>query len=139
MQKVQMDNDKFDVFINSRVRGSVLTKPIIAVQLKCEMSGMATATTIAYQVDVETYDSLRDPMVSAPRILVVVRVPNDPGAWLAQSENKLELNHCAYWVSLKNAPAISTASKVIQIPRANIFSAAALQGMMQNTADGVDL
>lgn len=140
IQNVQIDNDKIDMLINSRVQGAIFTKPLISLQLKCQRSGLAMVDPIPYALSVETYDNLRDPKVMNPRILVVVLVPDNPIDWIAQNETQLEIKHCGYWVSLKNhLPAAGLTSKTVHLPRANIFSPDALRTMMQRAADGLDL
>jgi hypothetical protein len=135
-----IDHDKVDFSIRSRVRGSVRTKPQIDVQLKCQMSGHAIADPISYSLDLETYDNLRDPLVSNPRILVVVFVPSNVNEWISQSDKELVMRHCAYWISLKGAAASSNAtSQTVYLPQKNVFNPSALQAMMSNTSNGLDL
>jgi len=135
-----IDNDKVDYSVRSRVLGSQRTKPQIDIQAKCRMNGPAFADPISYTLDLETYDSLRDPRVCNPRILVVVEVPSDLNDWLTQSESELVMSHCAYWLSLKGAPASqNTTVQTVYLPRGNIFSPDALRAMMVNTSNGLDL
>lgn len=101
IERVALDNDKIDYIISSRVRGRVRTKPKVDIQAKCKMGSPASDDPIPYVIDLSTYDNLRDPLVSNPRILVVVLVPTDVDGWIAQSEAELVLKHCAYWLSLK--------------------------------------
>ena len=77
IESTTLDNDKIDYIISSRVRGTVRTKPKIDVQAKCRMGPPASTDPITYALDLATYDSLRDPLVSNPRILVVVLIPED--------------------------------------------------------------
>lgn len=104
------------------------------------MSGPASDDPIPYPLDLETYDNLRDPRVSIPRILVLVRVPANVNEWLSQSETELVMSHCAYWLSLKGAPASENAtSQTVYFPRKNVFNPTALQQMMSDTSNGLDL
>jgi hypothetical protein len=134
------DIDKLDFTVHSRVVGSLLSKPQINIQAKCERSGLATKAPIPYALDLETYDNLRDPLVVSPRILVLVLVPEHESEWLAQSEKELIMSHCGYWLSLKGLPASKNeTSQTVYLPRTNIFTPAVLQEMMMKTGDGVDL
>lgn len=134
------DNDKIDFIIKSRVVGTVRTKPQIDIQVKCRSSGAAAVDPISYSIDLATYDGLRDPLVVNPRLLVLVLVPEDVNSWLTQSELNLSLKHCAYWVSLRGSPdSENAATQTIYFPRLNVFSADALVGMMQQTANGQDI
>lgn len=135
-----IDHDKVDFSIRSRVRGSIRTKPQIDVQVKCQMIGQASTDPISYPLDLETYDNLRDPLVSNPRILVLVLVPTNVAEWISQSHKELAVSHCAYWASLKGLPASSNAtSQTVYLPQKNIFNPSALQAMMSNTSNGLDL
>lgn len=141
---MEMDNDKIDYTVKSRVRGSVRTKPQIDIQAKCVLGSAASGTEISYTIDADTYNNLRDPLVSNPRILVLVVVPkglsdDDTSNWISQQHTHSILNYCSYWISLKNAPDITTASKTIYIPTANILTPMALRGMMVKASNGVDL
>lgn len=134
------DNNKTDFWVGSRVKGSQRTQPQIHIQSKCLLSAPASKDPISYQLDIDTYDSLRDPLVANPRILVVVLTPNDISNWIMQDEANLVLKHCAYWVSLKDAPEVlDQASRVVHIPRGNVFTPKALQAMMVHTSNGEDL
>jgi hypothetical protein len=106
------------------------------------MGGVPDGDIVSYNLDIETYNNLRDPLVSNPRILVVVFVPNDETAasWIDQSEATLSLRHCGYWITLKNLPASeNVTSQTVYLPKFNIFTPAALRQMMELTSDGRDL
>jgi hypothetical protein len=104
------------------------------------MSGLASSDAISYPLDLETYDSLRDPLVSIPRILVLVLVPSNVNEWLSQSHKELVMSHCGYWVSLKGAAESTNAtSQTVHVPKKNVFNPATLQAMMSNTSNGLDL
>lgn len=140
VESVGLDNDKIDYLVRSRVQGKVLNKPQVDVQAKCRMNGMASSDPISYSLDLETYDNLRDVKVCIPRILVLVQVPASIEEWVAQSENFLSLQHCAYWVSLKGmGPSTNATSQTVHIPRKNLFGVQALQTMMTKIADGLEL
>jgi hypothetical protein len=136
------DNDKIDYTASSRVRGSARTKPKIDIQAKCRMGPVPEGETISYSLDIETYDNLRDPLVSNPRILVVVFAPYDETAetWIEQSETTLSLRHCGYWTTLKSLPPTeNSTSQTVHLPKSNIFTPAALRLMMELTSEGREL
>jgi len=136
VEAVSLDNDKVDYLVRSRFQGKILNKPQIDIQAKCERSGAATSDPISYSLDLETYDNLRDDKVCIPRILVLVLVPNEVQDWLGQTEQALEVRHCAYWVSLNGFPAsANTSSQTVYIPRKNLFGPQVLQSMMVTIAD----
>lgn len=139
VQRLQIDNDKIDLTVSSRLAGSMYTKPSIGIQVKCMLGDAANSDPISYSVDIDTYNNLRDPLVASPRILVVVLAPNQPDEWTVQTEAQLALMHCAYWATLKGLPDVDNGStKTVYLPRANVFTPDALRAMMQKTADGVD-
>ncbi|WP_313593565.1 DUF4365 domain-containing protein [Agrobacterium cavarae] len=134
------DNDKIDWWIGSRVRGTKFTKPQIHVQVKCLLSQVAVGEHTSYDLDIDTYDNLRDSRVSSPRILVVVLAPKDFPDWLKQDEERLALCHCAYWLSLKGEPDVpNKTTKTVHLSRSNVFSPRALQAMMVRASNGEDL
>ncbi len=66
-----------------------------------------------------------------PRILVVMVVPKDMDAWLVQSQANLLVTGCAYWVSLRGGPDVSTQTTTVKVPRDNVFGPQSLLDMMQ--------
>src|SRR5262245_56195045 len=60
--------------------------PKIEIQLKCTSREVLHADHLAFSIDLETYDSLRDPCHMVPRILVLVVVSDDVMNWLVHSE-----------------------------------------------------
>jgi hypothetical protein len=135
-----LDNDKIDYTVSSRVRGRIKHKPKIDIQAKCHMRGVAAHDDIPLTIDIETYNNLRDPLLSNPRILVVVLAPEEISTWIQQSDAELILRHCAYWLSLKGLPDTENAtSKTVHLPRGNIFTPAALREMMDRTSNGREL
>ena len=140
VEATTLDNDKIDYVVKSRVQGSQRNKPQIDIQVKCQMSGIASTEPISYSIDLETYDSLRDMKVCIPRILVLVLVPGNVEEWMSQTERELVLSHCAYWASLKGLPySQNLTSQTVHLSRTNIFGPSALKAMMSKTADGLEL
>ncbi|ESQ88977.1 hypothetical protein ABAC460_14445 [Asticcacaulis sp. AC460] len=140
ISKPETDHDKVDFIISSREKGSVLNKPKIDLQSKCRMSGIATEDPIAYSIDIETYNNLRDSRVSNPRLLILTLVPNSTSGWMSQSEEQLVLKHCSYWISLKGQPETKNSTGItVYFPRANLFTPISLKEMMIKTGNGEDL
>lgn len=132
------DIDKVDVVAMSRRRGKVFSKPSIFMQAKCRLGGVPEGTgDIPYQLDIATYDNLRDPTVTNPRILVVVFVPQFLDDWMLQDEKQMAMKHCGYWASLLNAPeVVDQGTRVVHLPRTNRLTPHALQAMMTVVSDG---
>lgn len=136
----ETDNDKVDIVAMSRMKGTKFTKPKIDIQSKCKIGPAPTSDPMSYKLDIETYDNLRDPFVTNPRILVVVFVPQLHNDWVMQDHAQLALKHCGYWTCLQDEPEVTGQdSKTVHLPKANLFSAAALQAMMVSASNGVSL
>src|SRR5438876_1110445 len=79
------------------------------LQLRSTTRANVTETEIRYDLDVRTYDYLRQPS-RVPCFLVVLVLPEDETHWLLQSVEELIVRHCAYWTSLESAPASAASS-----------------------------
>jgi len=130
--KTDFDMDSIDLTI--RAGGGM--RPSIDIQLK--------ATTILdidkkdhwpFQISRKNFDDLRE-TVQTPRYLVLFRMPRAEHDWMFGDENALSLKHCAYWLSLRGLQAVDTESKVVHVPKANIFNVAALRRMMEASRQG---
>lgn len=102
------------------------------LQLRSTTRASITGDEIRYDLDVRTYNLLRQSGM-CPRILVVLVLPEDETQWLSQSPDEFVLRHCAYWFSLEGAAATSAAYSVrIGIPHSQIFSVQAVQDLLRN-------
>ena len=112
-------------------------RPKLDLQVKCTRAAPAGGDHIAYALKRKNYDDLSLPDLLAPRLLVLVIVPEDPRLWLACSAEQLVLRHSAYWLSLAGAPASDNESSVtVYVPRANLLTIGALEGLMHTISDG---
>jgi hypothetical protein len=101
------------------------------IQAKSVTNPALTTTHVLYDMEVKTYEDLRDPEVGCPRILVLLVMPPDEAMWTEQTEEHLLLRKCAYWMSLKGmGPTPNTATIRIPVPRVKIFSITTLQTLM---------
>lgn len=134
-----LEHDKIDLTVFSTVSGTIRSKPTIQIQTKCQRVEQILEVTRAYSLDIDTYNNLRDPKLSNPRILVVVYVPQDVGDWIAQSPAELIMRYCAYWLSLKGEPEVpNQTAKTVYLQPGNVFTPEALAAMMRDTSNGVD-
>ncbi len=109
----------------------------VDVQLRSTTRAALGLESVVYELDVRTYDFLRRPAPLIPRILVVLLLPPDEADWTHQTENELTLRRCAYWISLEGSQASKNRKSVrVVIPRANLFSAAALLGLVRRIKTG---
>ena len=63
--------------------------------------------SVAYPLDIPTYNKLRPTDFAVPRILVVVLINETFENWTLHSENELKLFRCGYWVSLAGEPEVT--------------------------------
>ena len=109
------------------------------IQAKSTIGATLTDNEVLYEMEVKTYDDLRDPNVGTPRILVLLVQPENETEWTGMTESELMLRRCAYWRSLRGAePTPNSSSIRVSIPRANLFSVEALQGIMERLRIGED-
>ncbi len=137
MYKPEPDIDKIDWGIAAPRPKKTVRSPKVEIQLKCTSREVLHAEHLAFVLDLETYDNLRDPSHMVPRILIVVVVPDQVSDWLVHSEGHLALHHCGYWFSLRDMPpSHNETSQTIHIPRVQQFTVDALTGMMERLGAG---
>lgn len=130
------DDDSVDLSIASRGPRGLIRSPRIDVQLKCHR-GAVDVDPWPYALRLKNYEDLRHTDYQAPRILVVVVVPEDVEGWLAQSEEALVLRRCGYWRSLRGEPETTNETSVtVTLPRSNVFSVESLRSMMERVGAG---
>ena len=109
---------------------STYTNFPIDVQLKATSSPLKLVKgRFSYFLkEVSRYDRLRKRAGPFPTILVILQLPKDGEKWLTSSHRNLVLRHCAYWVSLWDAPESTNATgETVYIPKGNILSVAGLR------------
>jgi hypothetical protein len=111
---------------------SVLTSFSVDVQLKATYQDLPEQEgRLSYVLAVPHYDKLRLEEVASPRLLVVLRLPRNPDEWLQISEDALIARRCAYWVSLRGAPASANReAQTVYLPRQNLLSHGSLFALM---------
>jgi hypothetical protein len=133
------DKDGIDMTVLKRGSRGVTTSTRLDLQIK-SYTGEAQGDPWPYDLDMKSYRDLIPTDYQVPRVLVVVRVPNDVKDWMAHSEDQLVLRRCGYWLSLRGAaPTSNTSTTRVQISRANLFDAAGLTSLMKAVAEGAAL
>ncbi len=129
-----------DLFLNAvKLRGPrrVDAGVSLDIQLKTTFRAAVDDTHVRYDLDVKTYNDLRDPRVLRPRILVLLVVPREEAAWLSQTEGGTSLHRCAYWLSLRGQPPPSVKKSVrISVPRHQTFFVGDLRAIMDRVQKG---
>jgi Domain of unknown function (DUF4365) len=135
--KPEPDEDSVDWGVAARGGGGMYHSPRLEVQLKASTAELSDPRSLRHRLKMKNYNDLKVDKLWVPRILLVVRVPEDPVAWLRQDEAELALRHCGYWLSLRGQPDVPNEDNVtVQVPRTQIFSVSALQQLMQRIANG---
>ncbi len=133
----EIDNDSVDLTIGDKGPRGTVRSPRIDLQLKSERAEPPTGDPISYGLKTKNYEELRQTDYMVPRVLVLLFVPEAVASWVAHSEQELALRRCAWWVSLRGAPATKNTTNVtIQIARANTFSVEALRTMLERVGHG---
>jgi Domain of unknown function (DUF4365) len=85
----------------------------------------------SFSLPVRQYNRLRETRLASARILVVLYLSSNPSDWLTHSEEALIARRCAYWVSLRGAPAsVNEVTQTIYIPRSQVLSVDTLAEVM---------
>jgi hypothetical protein len=122
------DDDSIDWTLSCRLS----RRPKIDIQMKTWTGDDGSSDPIRYPLKRKNYDDLILTDVLAPRILVLVTIPQDIGEWMALSVQQLVLRRCGYWVSLVGQPQSDNESSVtVSVSRANVLTVDALQELMQ--------
>ncbi len=110
------------------------------IQAKSTINAIFDDKFVKYDMEIKTYDDLRDSQVGTPRILVLLALPEKEDEWALFSEDQLILKRCAYWLSLKGWPATKNETSVrVSIPRTNRFDVESLARIMEYRRQGEDL
>ena len=103
----------------------------IDIQAKSCTAPLATDGPIVYDLEVRSYDILRESPATSPRILVLLILPGNEEDWTTQDEDGLTLRKCAYWTSLRGMPETLNVNSIrLRIPRTNVFSAPSLRELI---------
>lgn len=106
------------------------------LQLRSTTRSTVTQSGVAYDLDRDTYDHLRNPEAYCPRVLVVLVLPANEEEWLSQSPSELMIRHCAYWLSLKGYPATRAKKSIrVTIPLDNVFSPEAIRTILERVKE----
>lgn len=112
--------------------GGTITDLMLDIQLKATWQQPTESDThISYNLQgIHRYEQLRKPTVTPHRFLVVLFLPEQDTDWLAHSVDQLVLRRCAYWVSLRNAPATTNSTAImVHLPKEQHFGPDALRNL----------
>lgn len=112
------------------------TRLQLDLQLRSTTRANVSDTHVSYDLDVQTYDFLRE-LSQVRCVLVVLVLPDDETLWLSQSVEELIVRHCAYWHSLRGVnPTTAVSSVRITIPRSQVFSVDTVRAILNRLGQG---
>lgn len=138
LNKPNVDDDSVDAIISAN-RKFHRRAPRLDLQLKCTSSFELGEHDFPFRLPSNNYEGLRGADLAAPRILLVVLVPQERAQWIQHSEESTLLQHCGYWHSLRNANEPDDPDQkyiAIRIRRSRLFTVASLQEMMLAIGNG---
>lgn len=131
-----VDDDSIDIAFAENSLGGTHRAPRIEAQLKCTSEAVVKNDSMQFQLKIKNYNDLRSDAVMVPRILIVIRVPENLDESLRQSHDELVLKYCGHWLSLRGfAPSENDTGVTVQVPLMNKFDVRILQNMMRSVAE----
>ena len=95
---------------------------------------------VVYDLESKNYNDLVEESSMLPNILILLVLPTDSNDWLEVTADQLVMKRCAWWCSLEGQePTTNQTTKRIFIPDGQIFSPAALIGLMEKVKGGKKL
>lgn len=124
------DRDMVDVEITLLEELPGLYHPSVKVQAKTQRGLMVRKDgTMRYRLDRRTYDFLRRPDHTTPRVLAVFGL-HDSGTRLRLAEDGTLLCGVGLWVSLRGKPDVTAKSVLVELPAENKLDVAGLREMI---------
>lgn len=121
---------------------SYRTQITINIQLKATIGKPAdSGKHLSYFIkEVRRYDKLREDHREPIRLLMVLFLPKAQSSWLKCIEQQLILKKCAYWVSVRNAPASTNGTgQTVKIPKEQMLTPRALQKLVKQLVIGNEI
>ena len=133
----EVDDDSVDLTVYCRGPRGTVRSPRLDLQAKSTSRAEFASDRLAFDLKQKNYNDLRWEDVAVPRILVVVVLPERTDEWLEQDPERMLLRRCGYWCSLRGLPESSNLYETrVSLPSSQVFSVAALQGMMDRIGEG---
>ena len=116
----------------------MIRSPRLDLQIKSTAQGALGKGQFGYQLPLKNYDDLRHEDYLAPRILVVVFMPEIADRVLSQTHASLSMRHCGYWLSLRGmSDYAGRGDKVtIKVLKKQRFDGDAITKIMKRIAEG---
>ncbi|MCP2341164.1 DUF4365 domain-containing protein [Actinomadura rupiterrae] len=121
------NQDKDGVDVTLRRRGLM-----VDFQLKCTHNPRGAGGDLVYDLDVATYNKLRDPERSAPGYMALVIVPAILDDWILHEPTRLLMACHGYWAKLQDQlPPRGNATTAVRLPRTQALTCESLELMFQ--------
>lgn len=114
------------------------TDPKLHLQLKATAKKVDKGKDFSIRIEKRLHNILRDEARFFPILLVVYLMPTAKTRWLTSDHAGLVARDCVYWVSLKGADEISSASTTVHVSRKNVLNVSTLQKIMRCIANDVE-
>src|SRR5688572_20632745 len=109
---------------------AALQHVVIQLQLKATCRRMSNEPQFLFPLRIKNYNELRAHSL-APRLLVVLCMPENAAEWLTVDGDSLIARQCAYWCNLKGEPELKNqVGRRVTVRRKNIFSPEAVRELM---------
>jgi hypothetical protein len=119
--------------VDATIRSSAV---MVDFQLKCTQSPRESRGAWVYDLDIPTFNKLRNRERSAPGYLALVVVPPDLEDWLSHEPERLLILCHGYWAKIQDMPAASGGTKTaIRIPKTQRLDGAALEVMFKKSLE----
>jgi hypothetical protein len=132
----QDSGHKIDWTVSGAGADNTTKDPRLDIQVKSTDRERLESGECSYSIDRSLFDWARKPrnLLDVPRVIVLVRVPENVDHWMAQTDDELVTKHCAYWVCLRDQPElpVDQGQKAVHFPAANKFDVNGLTELMSN-------
>ncbi|MEN9855699.1 MAG: hypothetical protein RL186_509 [Pseudomonadota bacterium] len=126
--ETKVDRNGIDATL-SAIKG---TSAKLDVQLKATAAPVYSDDHLAFDLEVHTYNKLREPNTQSPAVLVVLVLPEDTHQWLVNTYDDMVLRSRAHWVNLAGAPAsTNAATQRVHLPRTQVLNTEVLVGLFE--------
>lgn len=126
-----VDRDSIDAQV--RARGSI--RPMLDFQLKATSSPDIKPDGLHFSLPRKNYDDLREKRL-VPALLAVYEMPTAEADWFHCGSKDSTLKSRMWWMSLKDAPAITRASKTVVLPHGQFLTPASLTTLLTSVSMG---
>jgi len=130
----EQDRDSVDL----RIQAGGPRRPALDLQLKATTKLSANQQgTLNFRISVKNYRDLSG-KTQTPRLLVVLKVPEESSKWLRVTPEKLILHGHAYWLSLQKGyeDVAGQDTITVHIPQKNVLNVETLKSLIEQSRTG---